>query len=75
MGGASTQITFVPASKPTQYLFNTVLSSHSYDLYTYSYPLGLDQANREILAGLLSDNVCIINNPNNNNNNNLLIIW
>eukprot|EP00026_Physarum_polycephalum_P008540 Phypoly_transcript_08628.p1 GENE.Phypoly_transcript_08628~~Phypoly_transcript_08628.p1 ORF type:complete len:441 (+),score=65.14 Phypoly_transcript_08628:172-1494(+) len=55
MGGASTQITFVPQSPPTSNLFNETLGPNNFPLYTYSYPLGQDQAGRLLLAGLLQD--------------------
>lgn len=56
MGGASTQITFDPEGNPTSNLFNMTLGINIFPLYTYSYPLGQDQALRLILAGLLADN-------------------
>jgi Golgi nucleoside diphosphatase len=57
MGGASTQITFNPASTPTNYEYTLNLGQNTFDLYTYSYPIGQDQALRVLLAGLVNDSV------------------
>jgi apyrase len=57
MGGASTQITFDPENDPTDNKYATTLGPNNFPLYTYSYPLGQDQAGRLLLAGLLQDNV------------------
>lgn len=54
MGGASTQITFVPAKKPTSNYFNLVLSKYNFDAYVYSYPLGQDAAILQLKNGLVA---------------------
>ena len=62
MGGASTQITFIPA-KPTEiepgYNRSLQLYSQHYEMYTYSYQCyGLNEAYRRYLAHLVQ--VCRI---------------
>ena len=57
MGGASTQLTFVPQSPPKANAYNLNLSYTEYPLYTYSYPLGQDAALNILLQTLVGINV------------------
>lgn len=57
MGGASTQITFVPATAPLQWNRSLSIANLTYNLYTYSYPLGQDVSLATLLQGLIDDNV------------------
>lgn len=64
MGGASTQITFIPAAPPKTNSFLLNLAEIDYNLYTYSYPLGQD-ASLDILLNVLlqSSNNGVVENP------------
>ena len=57
MGGASTQITFVPEFPPKINGFLLDLSYSEYPLYTYSYPLGQDASLALLLQGIVVENV------------------
>jgi apyrase len=53
MGGASTQITFVPQSPPKLYGLGLNLGGIKYDIYAYSYAMGQDASLAQLLTTMI----------------------